>query len=225
MLILAIDTATTVATTAVVHADQIICEHSRSVTTHSEGLLSMVDESLRDAGATLSDLDAIVCGEGPGSFTGLRIGMATAKGLCLAAGKPLLCVGSMHALALAAREQGERADVATILDARRSEVYCALWRAGVAVLEPVVCRPEDVVGRVGAGEVLLVGDGALRYAQVLLQTMQRARLATNPEAHRIRAGYLAIAARPLLRERRYADLGGAAPVYLRAPDIRPPKPR
>lgn len=223
MLILAIDTATTDATVAVVRAERVLAEHCKPVTTHSEGLLSMVDECLQDAGVSLSTVDAVVCGEGPGSFTGLRIGMATAKGLCLAAGKPLLCVGSMQALALAAFQQGESGDVVTIMDARRSEVYCATWREGVAVVEPFVCLPDDVARQIDEQEVLLVGDGAVRYAPLVLQTMPRARLATDPDAHRIRAGYLALAAGPLLRAGRYADLGGAVPVYLRAPDIRSPK--
>jgi tRNA threonylcarbamoyladenosine biosynthesis protein TsaB len=80
-LLLALDTSTLQATAALLRGEEVLGEVERRVTTHSERLLVAIDELLRAAGVAVGDLEAIACGRGPGSFTGLRIGMATAKGL------------------------------------------------------------------------------------------------------------------------------------------------
>lgn len=118
MKLLALDTSTRSATVALTIGDEIAAERQREVTTHSEGLLALIDDVLRDGGVPVGDLDGIVCGSGPGSFTGLRIGMATAKGLCFATGKRLYCVESMTALALGARDLAPL--TLTVLDAGRA---------------------------------------------------------------------------------------------------------
>ncbi len=102
--ILALDTATRHASVALCEDRQLVAESEQEVTTHSERLLSLVDDVLHRGGLTLSDLDGVVCGQGPGSFTGLRIGLSTAKGLCLATGKPLVCLSSLLPLAAAVLE-------------------------------------------------------------------------------------------------------------------------
>ncbi len=101
--ILAIDTSTLIASTAIVCGSNVLAQHESGVNTHSERLLSLIDACLQDAHKDLrTDIDAIALGAGPGSFTGLRIGMATAKGLCYAANKPLWLASSLAALALEA---------------------------------------------------------------------------------------------------------------------------
>lgn len=103
--ILALDTATRRATVAVSRGQTILAEANRDVTTHSEGLIFLIEEALGAAELNIQDIDAVACGRGPGSFTGLRIGMATAKGLCFAAKKPLVTVSSLYALAAVTAEQ------------------------------------------------------------------------------------------------------------------------
>src|SRR4051812_6985793 len=100
--LLAIDTSTLTASAAVLDGGRIVVERHAAATQTSEALLPLVDEVLREAGLAPTQLDALACGAGPGSFTGLRIGLATAKGLCFALGKPLLAVSSLAALALEA---------------------------------------------------------------------------------------------------------------------------
>src|SRR5512146_871649 len=132
MKILAIDTSTLTAGIGLLDGERLI-ERRERVTTHSERLLPNIDEVMREAGLAPRDLDAIACAAGPGSFTGLRIGLATAKGLCFAAGKPLVMVSSLAALA--ARAPDGRC-CATI-DAFKNEVYAARFevQGGVPALD------------------------------------------------------------------------------------------
>ena len=122
----------------------------------------MIDEALRDAGWTPRSLDAVACGSGPGSFTGLRIGLATAKGLCFALEKPLVCVPSLEALAARAPD----GPVCATLDAHKQEVYAAVYQVSdgfPALLEGEwVLAPAALAARLD-GKILCVGDGVLRY--------------------------------------------------------------
>ncbi len=227
MKLLALDTATRHATVAVAHGAGCVCEAEREVTTHSEGLLALVDEALGAAGLSVRELDAVICGRGPGSFTGLRIGLATAKGLCLAIGRPLLCLSSLLPLgAAAAAAAGPGGLVAAVLDARRGEVFTSLYRDGLALGPERVLRPEELAAELGRlGEpVTLAGDGALLYRELLLGAPGGpARLA--PEAcHAIHARHLLEAARPRLAAGEADDLAAAVPLYIRGADARLPGP-
>src|SRR5678815_4486507 len=122
MKILALDTSTLTAGVAAWEEGRVLAERRSRVTTHSDALLAMIDEVLREAGWTPQTADGVACTAGPGSFTGLRIGLATAKGLCFAAGKPLLCIPSLEALA--ARAPDGR--IAAVMDAHKQEVYACL---------------------------------------------------------------------------------------------------
>lgn len=146
MLILAFDTATDLATSALVVDGETLGER----TTRPQSLLSDVHDLLTAAQAVPSDLTAIVVGTGPGSFTGTRIGLAVARGLALALDLPVAGVSTLAALAAAS----ERAF--PVIDARRGEVF---------VLGPRAVRPEDVVPAPGS---ICVGSGACRYRDLLV---------------------------------------------------------
>jgi tRNA threonylcarbamoyl adenosine modification protein YeaZ len=191
MLILAFDTATDVATSALVDDGEVLGERtSRAVT-----LLEDVDALLRQAGARTGDLQGLAVGTGPGSFTGLRVGLATARGLALSLGLPVAGVSTLDALAAGAP------GALPVIDARRGEVF-------VLHDEPRVLAPQDL--QLDAGTVC-VGDGALRYRAAL-----EAKGAEIPpdrdERHVPRARFHAQLAR---------DFGPAElvePMYLRVPD-------
>src|SRR5207237_3000829 len=148
MLMLAFDTATDVATSALVDDGEVLAERASRART----LLEDVDALLRQGSAHPRDLDALAVGVGPGSFTGVRIGLATARGLALALDLQGAGVSTLDALAAGAP------GALPVIDARRSEVFTV---AGGA---PAVLEPEAI--EVGEGTVC-VGDGAVRYRTVL----------------------------------------------------------
>ena len=189
MLTLAFDTATSAATTALVRDGDVLGEAvSRAVR-----VLEDADGLLRASGVERAELSGLVVGTGPGSFTGMRLGLAAARGLAFALGLPVAGVSTLDALAAGAR------GAVPVVDAGRREVFTLVGG------EPVVCPPQEV--RAG----LCVGDGALRYREVL----EAAGAEVPPdgdERHLPRARFHAQLAR---------DFGPAErvePLYLRVPD-------
>src|SRR5437773_5965947 len=149
MLILAFDTATEIATSALVDDGELLGER----TSRAQTLLEDVDALLRQGGAHPRDLDALAVGVGPGSFTGVRIGLATARGLALAL--DLRGAGVSTLAALAAGAPG----ALPVIDARRREVFTL-----AADGEPMCARPEELELPPGT---LCVGGGAVRYRAIL----------------------------------------------------------
>jgi tRNA threonylcarbamoyl adenosine modification protein YeaZ len=190
MLILAFDTATEVATSALVDDGEVLGERS----SHASILLQDVDALLRQAGARPGDIDALAVGLGPGSFTGTRVGLALARGLGLALDVPAAGVSTLEALA--AGLEG----AFPVIDAKRSEVF---------VPGPRAVKPEEL--EVDPGTVC-VGDGARRYREVL-----EAHGAEVPpddsELHRPCARFHAALARD------FGSVSELEPIYVRIPDV------
>lgn len=127
MRILALDSSGLTASVAVVEDEQILFEYTMNYKkTHSQTLLPMLDEAVKMTGLSLETIDAIAVAGGPGSFTGLRIGSATAKGLGLALDKPLIHVPTADAMAY--RMFGYKGLICPIMDARRNQVYTGIYR-------------------------------------------------------------------------------------------------
>ncbi|GIU84303.1 MAG: tRNA (adenosine(37)-N6)-threonylcarbamoyltransferase complex dimerization subunit type 1 TsaB [Acidimicrobiales bacterium] len=173
MLTLALESATDVIGCALGDADGVVASMvARRPRLHAESLAPMVEMVLERANVRLAEVRVVAVDVGPGLFTGLRAGIATARSLAFALGVPMVGVRSLDLLAFAARYRGGR--TVSILDARRGEVFWAEYRAtpgGVqTVRAPAVARPETVVSELVAsasGEGgLLVGDGVLRYRDV-----------------------------------------------------------
>ena len=189
MLTLAFDTATSAATTALVRDGEVLGEAvSRAVR-----VLEDADELLRASGIERSELTGIVVGTGPGSFTGMRLGLAAARGLALALELPVAGVSTLDALAAGAP------GALPVVDAGRREVFTLVDG------EPVVCAPQDVP----AG--LCVGDGALRYREVLEQRGAEVP-PDDDERHLPRARFHA----QLAHE--FGPAEAVEPLYLRIPD-------
>jgi tRNA threonylcarbamoyladenosine biosynthesis protein TsaB len=192
VLTLAFDTATDSATSALVDDGEVLGERtSRAVT-----LLEDVDALLRQGGAHPRDLGALVVGIGPGSFTGLRIGLATARGLALALDVPSAGVSTLDAIAAGAP------GATPVIDARRSEVFTLVDGS------PAVLAPADL--QVEPGHVY-VGDGALRYRELLEERGAEVPPASD-ERHRPRARFHAALARD------FGPVEEIEPLYLRVPD-------
>ena len=128
MIILALDSTATVSSVAVCKDAELLCEYTlNNGNTHSETLLPMIENALASLKMDVDDVDVFACSEGPGSFTGVRIGAATIKGLAFAKGKK--CVGVSTLEALAENLRGVSGIVCPVMNARRSQLYNALFRA------------------------------------------------------------------------------------------------
>jgi len=215
--VLCLDTSTPTARVALFDgAGQALAGAEATAERHSQHVLKLVDDVLRSAAARPEMLAGIACGAGPGSFTGLRVGLAVAKGLALATGAPLLLVSSLQALALdiARRAPPGTRFVVPCIDAGKGEVY-AIVRAGD---EPWRLAPSALAERLASlPGVVLAGNGAERHAALLdgaLPAGARRVAVAGPSARAI--GRLAL---PRLARGEVDDLDKAVPVYGRPPDI------
>ena len=173
MRMLAIETATPAQSVALLEDDRLLAEASYDAKGSRGGLLlPTVDHVLRKAGVAAKDLDAVAVSIGPGSFTGLRVGLATAKGLALGTGAAVVGVSTLEALA-AGYEPAAEITICTLLDAYRGEVYLAVFKRRAGRLERLhadaVLAPETVKEALADVEqpVHLIGNGAARYRRQL----------------------------------------------------------
>jgi len=173
MRVLGIETSTLTGSVALLHDDRVVAEHTLSIaTTHSERLLAAVHWVLEESATPLGTLDGLAVAIGPGSFTGLRIGLATAKGLAYAASLRLVGVPTLDALAWGVPFAAY--PVCPILDAKKGEVYTALYRHRGGELERLTdyraVRPARLVAELD-GPVCFLGDGVLAYGDLILAEM------------------------------------------------------
>jgi tRNA threonylcarbamoyladenosine biosynthesis protein TsaB len=184
---------------------------------HASVLLGEVERAVVAAGGWAA-IDLIGVGVGPGSFTGVRIGIATARGVAASAGLPVAGVCTLDAIASALRGQGGEAEppsLLAILDARRGEVFAALYtHDGERVWEPLVSAPDELAKRVATlpRPLLAAGSGALRFRQELVRQGVEIPDGADP-VHRVAARHICA-----LAAARGGDEGPLAPIYLRPPD-------
>jgi tRNA threonylcarbamoyl adenosine modification protein YeaZ len=205
-MLLAFDTATPLVTVALHDGDDVVWEGvSERPLQHGEQLAPLVDRALRETGLVRQDLTAVGVGVGPGPFTGLRVGLVTARTLGFVLDLPVYGVCTLDVLAVEASDtRAVTADFRVATDARRKEVYLASYDETGARLEgPAVVKPADA-----ATELPVVGEGAVLYPDAFPH-------AAGPTAPS--AGWLA---RVIAEER--AELHDAEPLYLRRPDAAAP---
>lgn len=164
MKILALDTTGNVSSVALIDDEKLIGEYTINYKmTHSQTIMPMIDEIVKMTELDLKDIDYIACSQGPGSFTGLRIGAATAKGLALGLNKKIVPVPTLDALAYNIFETDKI--ICPIMDARRSQVYTALYMWNDGVLENITGHMattiDDIIARADEFEmgVIFLGDG------------------------------------------------------------------
>jgi len=219
MRILTIETSTPLEIVAVVEGDRVLAERRTAAGRgHRDELAGSIAEVLGRSGTPFSDLHAIAVSIGPGRFTGLRVGLATAKGLAVTSGVGVRAVRTLPALAVTADVRSGL--TCPTLDARRGEVYASLYRPGSAdaLMEEAAVRPEGLAGRVralAAGDrVTFVGTGAVAYRGEFEALLGADALFAPDELS-------APAPRALARlaldvpELRGAELAALEPVYLR----------
>ncbi len=223
-LILSMDTATpcsAVAVTSGTRKDGRVLA-SLSLTgnvTHSRRLIKAVDYLLQEAGLSWPQIDGIGVSLGPGSFTGLRIGMATAKGLAAAAGKALVGISSLDSLA--AKCSTSRL-ICAVVDARKKEVYTALYRCksdGLAKrISDITAVTPDKLGGIITEPVLMIGDGAVLYIDLIKEMLGDLVLFAPAMLHELSAASLGMLAGEKLVAGETLDVAEAVPLYIRSSD-------
>ncbi len=211
MLILSVDTALQRCSVAITRdGDALAVEVEDREKGHAERLAPMAAAVFKAAGVAPADLDRIGVVVGPGGFTGVRVGLAFSRAMGLATGAGVIGVTSLEALARNVDEEGR--DVASVIDARRGQVYAGLYRDGVCVVPPFVAAPEEAAAQISSAairSVLSVGTGsALLPAQHGFGEAD-----ADPQIDPIMVATLTAAAP--------APAGPPAPLYLRPPDAKP----
>ncbi len=216
--ILTIDTSSAAGSVALTRGEALLGEILLNLaSTHSDRLLLTVKQLLGDAGVEMGQIDAFGVVAGPGSFTGLRVGVATVKGLAMATGKPAVGVSSLQALAMQA--PCAPYPVCALLDARKKEVYAALfrWEQGRPLLlgSERVVSPETLLDGI-PDEVLFIGGGSEVYRSLIVRRLgSGAHFAPWP-LHPLRASSAAALVLDALRQGGAVPLAALNPVYIRA---------
>ncbi len=217
MKILGIDTATPYLALGIVEENKVLSEiRFDARQAHAQLLVPNVDKILKDAELELKDLDGIALSIGPGSFTGLRIGLATAKGLCFASGKPLVSVSTLDALvyfSLSAPYQ-----VVPILDAKKNEIYAAIYDTREGILKRVsdywVLALEKLVAKIPQ-EVIFLGPGLEVFRKRLKELYKGKSHFVEGEKNLPSGTAVAFLGLEKLKRSEFEDLEKAEPVYLR----------
>ncbi|MES2034436.1 MAG: tRNA (adenosine(37)-N6)-threonylcarbamoyltransferase complex dimerization subunit type 1 TsaB [Pseudomonadota bacterium] len=209
-MILALDTCLTACSAALLDGETVLAARSEQMPRgHQERLAPLIQELMAEAGVSFPQLTRIGVTVGPGSFTGLRVGLAFAKGLSAALSIPAVGVGTLEAMAF-----GREGFVAAVLDARREQVYVQLFGDGVALMAPDALTAHDAAARIAelyaGGAATLVGTGAPLVAQVLPNAAVETPDGPDP---------IAVAR---LAARGPAPTHAPRPLYLRAPDAKLP---
>ena len=230
MKILGIDSSGMVASVAIVQDDVIIAEYTMNhKKTHSETLLPMIDEIVKTSETKLEELDAIAIAAGPGSFTGLRIGAATAKGLAMAVDKPIISIKTCEGLAF--NMWGAEGLICPIIDARRNQVYTGLYRVKGNVEVILEQQPMDIhelieyindyskqreASEGGPAErVTFLGDGVAIYKDVIWKEIDIPCQMAPAIMNRQRGASIASYGELLYKEGKYINADDFAPEYLR----------
>ena len=216
--IILIETSTALCSVALAEDGAITSyRESSAPKAHASLTAVFIQEMLAERGLTIADCDAVCVSMGPGSYTGLRVGVSTAKGLCFGSGKPLIAVGTLDTLVAQAAEEVAAGEgqaykyIIPMIDARRMEVYTAVFEAGKQITEtaPVIVDETSFTEYLEQGPCLFIGDGAGKCADVI----------KHPNAHFCqcwpKASAMLAPALEALRAGQFEDVAYFEPFYLK----------
>jgi tRNA threonylcarbamoyladenosine biosynthesis protein TsaB len=226
MRVLSIDTSTVRGSISLLEGEDVVAGlRSTSLETHSARLLRGIDFLLAAAGWTLGDIELVACSKGPGSFTGVRIGLSTALGLAQTLRVPLAAVSTLDAVAHGLRFLKGR--LAVVMDAQRSQLYCAEYILGGGRsrcdVKPALLEPGDIARRIRKRRTFVAGDGVARYREAFGASLEGwPRVAPSGLFIADELGRLAQLRR---RHWRTGEWLSVEPLYVRPPDALKPKRR
>lgn len=218
MVVLALDTTTPVGSCALAVDGVVVREEASDASLPPATRLPLdLMTLLEHSSITLAAVDVFAVVTGPGSFTGLRIGISTMQGLAFAGGKPLIGVSGLEALARMAAREADGRRIATWVDAWRGEVYSALYVDGRQVEAPVVAKPETILDGLAQQPTLFIGDGARTY-QLLIQERMPATATIAHSPTPLLAGSIAIIAAEVAARGVSSPPHAIRPLYVRRTD-------
>lgn len=223
MNVLAIETATAVCGAAVVSNRRVLAEVSlQEKYIHAEKLMTQIDDVLRRSGITLERLDGIAVSIGPGSFTGLRIGLSVAKGLAFASEKPLAAVSTLQALAQRTIDEGfaeEGASILAALDARRNEVYCQWFKRSGGYANAISIErdasTDQLFNNAPEGNVVMTGDALPKLREAMRGGPMNGWSAVPESVARCSAGAVGKIGERLIAGGNAADVQRLEPRYIK----------
>jgi tRNA threonylcarbamoyladenosine biosynthesis protein TsaB len=217
MKILALETSSMAGSIAIQNDNRLIAEVMLDIkVVHSERLMSSIEWLLKASLTSIEDIDAFAISIGPGSFTGLRIGLSTVKGLSYAAKKPIITVPTLDAFAR--RIAFSPYDICPMLDARKNEIYTALYRWRANALEKIILEmaisPRDFLSRI-EGDTIFMGEGARIYKDLIKDILKTNAIFAPPHLMYPSASTVAEIAMEKLKRGEVSDPVGITPFYIR----------
>ncbi|MBQ0024661.1 MAG: tRNA (adenosine(37)-N6)-threonylcarbamoyltransferase complex dimerization subunit type 1 TsaB [Bacteroidales bacterium] len=212
--ILAIETSTECCSVALFEDERLLAKRSSNAPkVHASMLVPFIDQVLKEGGCSATDLDAVAVSEGPGSYTGLRVGVSTAKGICFGTGKPLLAIDTLQILALRGiSHECAPQRIIPFIDARRMEVYTAIFDGNGSKLSetaPVILDENSFSEELSKGPVLFIGTGVEKFRGIC----------KSPNAFFVEcypmADYMASGAFAALKKKEFKDIAYFEPFYLK----------
>ncbi len=222
MKVLGIESSTMTGSIALMDEERLIAEYTLNLReTHTSRLMPTIDRVLKDASFTIEDLDGIAVSLGPGSFTGLRIGIATAKGLAQGLNIPVVGIPTLDGLAFQLFNCKDL--VSPILDARKGEVYYALYKNGKRLGEYMACKPDRLLEKLRSriqdpeSRIVFLGDGVEVYGDLIKRRLGRKAIFA-PKTRRLpSAASIAELGLKRLKRGKKSELLTLKPIYVRAP--------
>lgn len=221
--ILLIETATDVCSIGISQDEKlIVLQEIAQFSDHASKITLLIEAALKQAELSLQDLDAVAVSRGPGSYTALRIGVSTAKGICYALDRPLIAVDTLQALALATfQTEQKEALYCPMIDARRMEVYCAIFDANnQTIQEAAALKIEEATfdNYFTKGQnIIFSGNGAEKCKGILTSEFAHFNSIICSAKHLIPLAFQAF------QDQQFADLAYFEPFYLKPPNITTPK--
>ena len=215
-MILCLETATPSCSVALVHNGEVLaCEEDPKGQNHSEKITLFIDAVMKKAGISYNQLEAVAVSMGPGSYTGLRIGVSTAKGICYAVSKPLIAVETLHAMAYGMVDTFPETYLRIpMIDARRMEVYAAIFDENLNKIkdtEAVIVDENSFSDLKKDHQLYLFGDGADKFAELF----EKDEKITVVKDFHCSAKYMNIIAQQKLNNKDFVDVAYFEPFYLK----------
>ena len=222
MVVLALDTTTRGGSCALARDGVVVAEHAGDASVEQAArlpadLMALLDRS----GVTLREIDVCAVATGPGSFTGLRVGIATMQGLAFARGLPLIGVSAFDAMAdLAASTPGTARRVATWIGAWRGDVFAALYEGSAEIVPPAIADPRELLVALSGTATFFIGDGAVTWRDTIVATLGSDARIAEPPAPAL-AGAVALRAGARAQAGELPPPHAIRPLYVRRSDTQP----